>query len=338
MSGRTLTANEAAFLEEAQPWGVILMGRSCGDPVQVRGLVEGIWAALDRSAPIFIDQEGGRVRRLRPPHWPDFPAPGVYGALYGQDADLGLEAAWLGHRLIAAELQPMGVLADCAPVLDLVHPGAHQIVGDRSFGANPDVVARLARAALNGLRDGGVVGVIKHMPGHGRARVDSHDALPVVGEAALALAPDMAPFRALKDAPMAMTAHLALDAWDPGVPATVSPIVIGEVIRRDIGFDGLLMTDDLGMKALGGSLTERTRRALAAGCDVGLHCAGFVADADEILKQMEEVAAASPKLSGVALERARAVERAMLAPLAFDRDEGCRQLEELLGRAGGATA
>ncbi|MBI1360449.1 MAG: beta-N-acetylhexosaminidase [Alphaproteobacteria bacterium] len=338
ISGPRLTTDEARLLADAAPWGVILMGRSCVSPSQVRALVDEIWAATGRPTLIFIDQEGGRVRRLRPPNWPEFPAAARYGALYERDRDLGLEAAWLGHRLIAAELEPLGIHADCAPVVDLRHDGAHSIVGDRSFGATPEQVGALARAALGGLAAGGVAGVIKHMPGHGRAEADSHESLPVVTAGGNALAGDFAAFAAVVDAPMAMTAHIAYPALDGMTAATVSPKIIGEVIRREIGFDGLLMTDDLGMNALGGALTDRAHRALAAGCDVVLHCSGFAKDAATVFAEMTEVAEAAPILSGDALRRAEAAERATLGLGPFDRAEGWARLEKLLADAGPAAA
>jgi beta-N-acetylhexosaminidase len=338
VSGPTLTPDEARLLANANPWGVILMGRSCVSPAQVRVLVDDIWAAIGRPALIFIDQEGGRVRRLKPPNWPNFPAPGVYGKIYERNRELGLEAAWLGHRLIAAELEPMGVHADCAPVVDLLHPGAHQIVGDRSFGATPEQVGALARAALDGLSDGGVAGVIKHIPGHGRASVDSHESLPVVRAGGNELAADFAAFTAVHDAPMAMTAHIAYPAFDDKACATLSSTIIGEIIRKKIGFDGLLMSDDLGMNALGGSLANRAERALAAGCDVVLHCSGFARDAGTVFAEMTEVAEACGALAGESLRRAKAAEKASLNLKSFDRAEGWARLEKLLADAGSAAA
>ncbi len=325
VSGTKLTGDERKFLTSKTPWGVILMGRSCESPAQVRALVEEIWSALGREALIFIDQEGGRVRRLRPPAWPDFAAPGRYGELYRKDRAAGIEAVWLHHRLMASELEPMGIRADCAPVVDLRHPGAHDIVGDRSFGDAPDMVAALAQAALDGLEAGGVAGVIKHLPGHGRAQVDSHHSMPVVLEGAEELAADIAPFRAVNDAAMGMTAHLLFDAWDKDLPATHSPAIISGVIRGQIGFDGLLMTDDLGMKALGGTLASRASRALEAGCDVILHCAGLDAygkvlkDPGVVFAESSEVADACPELSGEALRRAKIAEQAVFHKENFDR-------------------
>jgi len=338
VSGPSLTADEAKLFAEVRPWGVILMGRSCVSVEQVTALCADIHAAIGREALIFIDQEGGRVRRLRPPAWPDFPAPGKYSDIYKRDRDLGIDAVWLHHRLIAAELAPMGLRADCAPVVDLLHPGKHAIVGDRSLGDTPEQVAALARAALDGLQAGGVAGVIKHIPGHGRAEVDSHASMPVVRASREELEADLAPFKAVKDAPMAMTAHIAYAAFDGQAAATVSSRVIGEIIRREIGFDGLLMTDDLGMNALGGTLADRGKRAIAAGCDVLLHCSGFIKDATAILDEMAEVASAAPVLSGKALQRAEAAEAVTKTITPFDKREGWERLHKLLGASGAAMA
>lgn len=343
VAGHRLTDGERSLLRRANPWGVILMGRSCDTPEQVRALTASIWDATGRKTLIFIDQEGGRVRRLKPPNWPHFPAPGSYGHLYEKDAALAQTAVWLHHRLMAAELEPIGILADCAPVVDVRHAGMHQIVGDRSFGENPLQVAELAQSALEGLAAGGVAGVIKHMPGHGRAEVDSHESMPVVRAAREAVDIDIAPFRALRGAAMGMTAHLAYRVLDDErTPATLSPRIISEIIRGEIGFDGLLMTDDLGMRALGGSLSSRAERAIAAGCDVILHCAGLDAwgkvlrDPDAVLLEMEEVADACPRLAGESLRRARAADAATGHVQPFDKAEGRARLEEIL--AGGAGA
>lgn len=305
VSGETLTPEEAALFAEFQPWGVILMGRSCRSRAQVSKLVDDIWSAIGRACLIFIDQEGGRVARLKSPEWPAFPRGLDYSELYDQDADAGLEAVWLGHRLIAHELSEMSIHADCAPVVDLPVPGAHDVIGDRAFGTDPIIVAKLARAALQGLQDGGVAGVIKHIPGHGRSMADSHKELPRVTAGDNELSKDFAAFADLTDAPMAMTAHIAYEAFDPARAATVSPIMINDIIRGRIGFDGLLMTDDLGMQALGGSLTDRADAAIAAGCDMLLHCSGFLKDADAILAEMTEVAKAAPALEDKSAERAK---------------------------------
>ncbi len=331
VSGPVLLDVEAEFLARSQPWGVILMGRSCVDRFQVRQLVEDIWGALGRSCLVFIDQEGGRVARLRGQDWPRFNPARRFGDLYEADPEAGLEAAYISHRLMAQELADIHIHADCAPVLDLPVPGSHDIIGDRAFSETPGAVIALASAAIRGLLDGGVAPVIKHLPGHGRALVDSHLELPRVDCGMNELvARDFAPFEALNDAPMAMTAHIAFNAIDAGSPATMSSQVIEEVIRGRIGFEGLLMTDDLGMEALGGSLAERAARALTAGCDVVLHCAGFSQDPDDILSQMEEVAGACRWLDGPSLERARSAEASTLQARSFDTEAGWQRLESLL--------
>ncbi len=332
VSGPELLDEEAIFLAQHNPWGIILMGRSVKSRKQVRALVDAIWSALGRPCLVFIDQEGGRVRRMRPPEWPEFPAGEAYARLYQKSPELGKEAAWLGHRLMAAELQPLGIFADCAPILDLLHHDAHDIVGDRAFGSSPQQVAEIGSAAIKGLMDGGVASVIKHIPGHGRAKQDSHEALPVVDASAEELEKDFAPFSALSDAPMAMTAHIAYQAFDPDVAATVSTKVIRDVIRGRIGFDGLLMGDDLGMKALGGTLESRARASFDAGCDIALHCAGFEKDPDAILMQMRQVASACPRLVGRSEERAKIAEDATLHRQPFDIDAGRRRFDDLLGQ------
>lgn len=335
VSGHTLTDGERALIARVNPWGIILMGRSCGNPAQVAALIADIQDTTGRNTLIFIDQEGGRVRRLRPPEWPDFPAPLTWLPLYRANPEQGREAVWLHHRLMAAELEPMGIRADCAPVLDLLHPGKHQIVGDRALGETPDEVSVLALAAYDGLRDGGVAGVIKHMPGHGRAEADSHETMPVVRASRAELEQDLAPFRALRHASMGLTAHLAFTALhDDATPATLSAKIIAGTIRGDLGFAGLLMTDDLGMKALGGSLASRASRALDAGCDVILHCSGLDAwgkvlrDPDLILAEMSAVADVCPELSGASLRRAQAADR-IPRPKPFDKARGRARLEAL---------
>jgi len=330
VSGPVLTGAEKTLLSEVQPWGVILMGRSCVTRAQVRALVDDIWGALGRAALIFIDQEGGRVARLKAPEWPLFPSGATYGALYERAPERGLEAAWLGHRLIAHELSGLGIHADCAPVLDLPIDGAHNIIGDRAFGSSVESISALGRAAMRGLRDGGVAGVIKHMPGHGRALVDSHESLPRVIAGDNELATDFAVFEALADAPMAMTAHISYESFDNERPATLSQPVINDVIRGRIGFDGLLMTDDLGMKALGGRLETRANGAIAAGCDVVLHCSGFVTDPDKIIEEMREVGGAAPVLRGKSLERARRAEQFATLARPFDADTGWKRMERLM--------
>jgi beta-N-acetylhexosaminidase len=300
-AGTALTADERAFFRELRPWGFILFARNVGDADQLRALTDSLReAADDEAALVFVDQEGGRVQRLKPPLALKRRPAALYGALYDHAPETALEAVRLNHRLIAGELTALGFDADCAPCVDLHVPGAHDIIGDRAFGREAAKVAALGRAAVDGLLDGGVAPVIKHIPGHGRAGADSHHALPVVDTPLDVLeATDFAPFRALADAPMAMTAHVVYSAIDPDQCATLSHRVIGQVIRGHIGFDGLLMSDDLSMKALDGSFEARTQRALDAGCDLVLHCNGDMAE-------MQAVADAAPSLEGRALERAEA--------------------------------
>jgi beta-N-acetylhexosaminidase len=291
-------------------------------------LCEDLRDAAQQDAVIYIDQEGGRVARLKPPEWPVWPACAKYGELYAKNKARGLEAAKLGHRLIAHELKAMGVDGDFAPVLDTPVSGADPIIGDRAFSMDPNEIAILGRAALEGLHEGGVVGCIKHMPGHGRAEADSHLALPRVTVSPQELARDVAPFKALSDAPAAMTAHIVYEAWDKDRPATCSPKVIDQIIRKEIGFDGLLMSDDLDMKALqyalNGGLSERAEAAFKGGCDVVLQCSGLLAD-------MEDVARGCPPLTGLSLVRARAAEAFAKRPARpFDAEEGWRRFKSLL--------
>lgn len=312
-AGKRLDDAERRLFETADPLGLILFARNIASPAQVAALVGEFRATVGRAdAPVFIDQEGGRVARLRPPHWRLPPPARRFGALAARDPAAAEEAAALNGRMIAAELAPLGIDADCMPVLDLPAPGAHGIIGDRAYGDDPDTVSALGRAACDGLLKGGVLPVIKHIPGHGQARADSHLALPRVSAPLAALdARDFAPFRALSGMPAAMTAHIVYEALDAERPATTSPRVVREAIRGAIGFDGLLITDDLGMAALSGPLAGRAEAALAAGCDAVLHCSG---DMDE----MRAVAGAAPPLSDAAqarLARARAARRAP-APLA----------------------
>ena len=295
-AGPALGPDEAAFFHETRPWGFILFGRNVETPDQVRRLVADLRDAVG-DAPVLIDQEGGRVQRLRPPHWPRYPAARAYGER--ADAATRREIAWLGGRLIAHDLMAVGVNVDCAPVLDVAAPGAHDVIGDRAYGQTPEVVAGLGRAFADGLLAGGVLPVIKHIPGHGRALADSHLQPPVVDATRAELARDFAPFRANADLPAAMTAHVVYPAIDPTGPATTSRVVIEDVIRTDIGFDGLLMTDDLSMKALTGDFASRARDALAAGCDLVLHCNGDMAE-------MRAVAAGATLLAGDSARRADA--------------------------------
>ncbi len=296
-AGLTLTETEKRFFVDSEPWGFILFARNVDTPDQVRALTSELRSTVGRNAPILIDQEGGRVARLRPPHWRSYPPGRRYGEIYAKSASDGLTAARLGAQLIALELRDVGVDVDCIPVLDVPVPGAHDVIGDRAYGETPDTVAALGRAAMEGAFAGGVLPIIKHTPGHGRAGVDSHEKLPVVETDHVTLsATDFAPFAALSDAPLAMTAHVIYSAIDAASPATTSQTVISEIIRQEIGFSGALMSDDLSMKALGGSFQERTKACLAAGCDLVLHCNG---DMDE----MEAVATEAIALGGACLAR-----------------------------------
>ncbi|MCU0948714.1 MAG: beta-N-acetylhexosaminidase [Porphyrobacter sp.] len=273
LSGPVLTADERAFFREADPAGYILFGRNCIDPVQLRALTDDLRALHGRDRLLIsIDQEGGRVARLRPPGWSAYPAGAAFDRLYQLAPASAIEAARANAHAMALELSAMGITVDYHPPLDLRIPGQHDVIGDRSLGADPMQVAAVGRAILEGLAAGGVAGCIKHMPGHGRSVVDSHKALPIVHACAEELAIDLAPFRSLAAAPIGMTGHLVFTAWDAENPATLSPTVIRDVIRGAIGFDGLLLTDDIDMEALGGAIPERAARAQAAGCDIILNC------------------------------------------------------------------
>jgi beta-N-acetylhexosaminidase len=300
VSGPALTDEERAFLREAEPWGLILFRRNVADPDALHSLIDDVRTTLGRAAPVLIDQEGGRVQRLGPPFWPAYPPGAAYGALYDCNRQTGLAAARLGARLIAADLASLGIDVDCMPVADLLVAGADPVVGDRAYGNEPAKVAAIADAIAQGLTEGGVLPVVKHIPGHGRATADSHKRLPVVdADRAVLEATDFAAFRPLAALPLAMTAHVVFTAIDPIAPATVSPTIVREVIRGSIGFDGLLMSDDISMEALSGSVGERARDAIAAGCDVVLPCHGN-------MNELAAVAAGVPHLAGEAARRAEA--------------------------------
>jgi beta-N-acetylhexosaminidase len=296
--GQELTAEERAFFRDANPWGFILFQRNCGSPEQLRKLTADLRESVGRTnVPILIDQEGGRVQRLRGEHWKKRPAAASFGAINRQNPTAARELTYDNARVMAEELRDLGINVDCVPCIDVPIEGSHDIIGDRAFARDPWVVASLGQAVIDGMLDGGVLPVIKHMPGHGRARADSHLELPVVDTLRTELErSDFAPFRALAHAPLAMSAHVVYSDIDASAPATASKRVVDEIIRGFIGFDGALMTDDLTMRALKGSLADRTRAAIAAGCDLILHCKGGIAD-------MRDVAAATPILSGKALER-----------------------------------
>ncbi|MFA7264489.1 MAG: beta-N-acetylhexosaminidase [Caulobacter sp.] len=325
--GPVLTVEEIAFFRDVRPWGFVLFRRNIETPDQVRTLTAALRATVDDpDAPILIDQEGGRVQRLGPPHWRRYPPGRAYGDLATNDPLVRREITRLGARLMAHDLRALGVTVDCAPVLDVPVPGAHDIIGDRAYGETVAQVATLGRAAAEGLIAGGVLPVIKHMPGHGRSMADSHENLPVVEASRAELeAVDFEPFRILSDMPMAMSAHVVYTAIDPRRPATTSRKVIGEVIRGSIGFDGLLMTDDLSMKALRGDFTSRARSALAAGCDMVLHCNGQ-------MDEMRPVIAGTRTLAGKAKRRAdAALARLARSPEPLDLAEALARFDAAFG-------
>jgi beta-N-acetylhexosaminidase len=302
LSGTSIAAGERQFLREACPWGLILFKRNIDNPSQVHNIVDDFRSCVGcPDAPVLIDQEGGRVQRLAPPHWAAYPSGAVYGQLYDRDRAAGIAAAKLGARLIAADLEALGITVDCLPLADLRLPGADAVIGDRAYGATPDKVAAIAAAVAGGLMEGGVLPVLKHIPGHGRATADSHKSLPIVRTDRTALeATDFAAFRALATLPMAMTAHVVFTAID-ALPVTTSKTMISNVIRGFIGFDGLLMSDDVSMGALDGSIGERTAATLAAGCDVVLHCNGKIQEMHEVAKNTSELTGAAERRAVAAL-------------------------------------
>jgi beta-N-acetylhexosaminidase len=326
-SGQRLTGEERRFFAELRPLGFILFARNCDNPAQVKELVGELRdAAACPEAPVMIDQEGGRVARLKAPHWRLPPPAKPFGLLYAREPKAAREAARLNARLIAHDLEQLGIDVDCAPVLDLPVPDAHDIIGDRAFSEHPEPMAALARAFCEGLQAGGVAPVIKHIPGHGRARADSHVTLPVVETSEKDLAArDWLPFRELNDSPWAMTAHVLYRALDPDRPATVSPKVISRVIRGSIGFDRVLISDDIGMSALGGSFTERSAASLDAGCDVVLHCSGKLDEMRQAADGLKPTGPKTAKRLESALKRAR--------PAPFDRAQALGRLSALLQQA-----
>jgi beta-N-acetylhexosaminidase len=333
IAGLTLSADEQAFIRETRPWGFILFRRNVEQPAQVAALVRELRDAAEfPDAPILIDQEGGRVQRLGPPHWPAYPPGEVFSRLYDVDSALGLQAARLSARLIADDLFQLGISVDCLPLADVPVAGADAVIGNRAYGTDPDKVAAIARAVTEGLEQGGVLPVLKHIPGHGRATADTHFLLPTVDAPEAELeATDFAAFRPLADLPMAMTAHVVFSAIDAAHPATTSATMIGHVIRGSIGFQGLLMSDDVSMNALAGSIADRTRAIVAAGCDMVLHCNGK-------LDEMQAVAAETPELAGEALARAERALTGRKAPIAFDRAAARAELDALINRLGTASA
>jgi beta-N-acetylhexosaminidase len=300
-SGLSLTSEEKAFYKAERPWGFILFGRNISEPKQIADLVAEMRESVGWHAPVLIDQEGGRVQRIRPPILHHYPSGEALGDIYGRNREHGLRAAWLMSRLHAFDLLKFGIDVDCLPVLDVPVEGSSNVIGNRAYGADPKTVADMGRAAAEGLKAGGVLPVMKHMPGHGRGFADSHHELPVVTASRDELeAHDFPPFMAMKDELMAMTCHVVFTAIDPDNPATTSRKVIDGVIRGHIGFNGLLLSDDTSMNALAGTIGERAANIIAGGCDIVLHCNGH-------MDEMQQVVANTPVLAGAALERARAV-------------------------------
>jgi beta-N-acetylhexosaminidase len=332
-AGATLTDWERDFFAAERPWGLILFARNCAEPGQLRDLTAAFRAAVGRpDAPVLIDQEGGRVRRLKPPNWPAYPAPRLIGILSREDREAGERAAWLHGRLIAHDLRAVGIDMNCAPVLDLLIPKASSAIGDRALATDPYVVAALGRSLADGLLAGGVIPVMKHMPGHGRAMSDSHVGLPVI-DADLATLDDadFVPFGELADLPVAMTAHVVVNAVDPDRPATTSVRVIRDIIRERIGFDGLLMSDDVSMDALSGDYSERAASIYAAGCDLVLHCSGRT-------EEMRKIGGAAPALGGKSRERATRALASRRNPLPLDEAEARAEYAALLDRVGWSGA
>ncbi len=320
LSGTVLTDDERGFFADADPAGYILFKRNCADPEQLQALTDSLRELSGRAdLPILIDQEGGRVARMKPPEWPAFPASWAFADLYRKAPISAIEAAMANARALGLMLRSAGVNVNALPVLDVRQADAHEIIGDRALGSEPMQVAALGRAVLDGLASAGVVGIVKHIPGHGRALVDSHQELPVVTASAHELEADLQPFERLSWAPMGMAAHVVYTAWDPDHPASQSPTVIDDIIRGRIGFDGFLMSDDSNMNALSGSQAERAARCVAAGCDVALPCNGVLADNIEIAKHL-------PALS------AKGEERLRQAMLIAGAEAGGLDLAESIGK------
>lgn len=332
-SGPKLTADERAFFREADPAGYIVFGRNCETPEQLRALTDDLRSIHGRERLLIsIDQEGGRVARLRPPHWAAYPAGEAFDKLYEIAPASAIEAARAGAKAMALELSAMGITVDYHPTLDLRQPGAHDVIGDRSLGSNPMQVAAIGRAILDGLAEGGVTGCIKHMPGHGRSMVDTHKEMPTVHESAEELEADLTPFRKLNSALIGMTGHLKFPVWDEEWPATLSEPIIRDIIRGKIGFQGLLLTDDIDMEALDDTVSERSRRAIAAGCDIVLNCWAKMDD-------MEGICNAIPAISeGASARLERALEGTRVADaLTEEARELLAKRDALLALAGEAA-
>ncbi len=324
-AGLTLSADEQAFFQEANPLGFILFARNCGEPNQVKILIETLRASVGRTdAPVLIDQEGGRVARLTPPHWRAAPAPARFAEIAEQSPERAIQAAKLNAHLMAAELITLGITVNCTPVIDLPQPGADPIIGDRALGHEPEIVTLLGRAVCEGMMDGGVIPVIKHIPGHGRAPADSHKSLPVVETGIDELkATDFMPFRALRDMPWAMTAHVLYPSIDSTAPATTSKIIIGDIIRGVIDYQGVLVSDDLSMEALSGDMKTRTTASLDAGCDLVLHCNGKRAEMESIMKVCGVLRSAT-------VQRLRQAEQSRKTPVMIDPAEAEAHLNQLM--------
>ncbi|MEM9441767.1 MAG: beta-N-acetylhexosaminidase [Pseudomonadota bacterium] len=325
ISGTTLTPEEIELYASKRPSGFILFARNCESPDQVASLVRSLRLAVnDAHVPILIDQEGGRVTRLKPPYWQMLPPLRRIGECAKHAPELAKEAAWLHARLVASDLEPLGITINCSPVLDLGLKGQTEAIGDRAFSEDPSIVGELGQAMIEGFLDGGVIPVIKHLPGHGRATVDSHAHLPrVSAHRDILAAADWQPFRQNAEAPLGMTAHILFPALDLACCATQSSTIINDIIRGEIGFSGALLSDDLSMEALGGSLGERARRAIEAGCDLALHCNGAMAE-------MTAVLTASGPLEGGSLKRFNQALSMKRPPEPFDARAGRERLISLL--------
>ncbi len=332
MAGESLTGEEREFFAAANPFGFILFARNCNNPQQVKDLISSLHDVCGREQlPILIDQEGGRVARLTPPHWRKSPPAGDFATLALRDVAAAEKGVYYNARLIAAEVAELGINIDCAPVLDIRHEDADDIIGDRAYGTQPDMVARLARQMAQGLLDGGVLPVIKHIPGHGRALVDSHKDLPVVDVPRETLYDsDFAPFRSLSDMPLAMTAHILYPALDDSAVATLSPVVIS-LIREEIGFSGLLMSDDISMKALQGKIADLSQAVLDAGCDLVLHCNGD-------MNEMREISSVIPPVTEIALERTERAFAMLHEPQPLDKLMAEREVEIALSAPAAASS
>ena len=324
-SGLSLSSDETAFFKQFQPWGLILFKRNCETPAQIKALTRQFRDVVGRKdAPVFIDQEGGRVQRLGPPNWRVYPNARAFGQLYQRNATLAVRTARNIGRLMAQDLYDLDITSSCLPVLDVPQAGAHDVIGNRAYDMRPETIVILANAHSAGLLDGGVLPVMKHIPGHGRSLVDSHHNLPVVKTNRMDLETvDFFPFAALANMPMAMTAHVIFEALDDENPATLSRKIIRDVVRKVIGFQGLLMTDDLSMKALGGTMEQKVTRAYDAGCDMVLHCNG-------VMDEMQEVGASATYLSAKTARRAKAALKLRRKPSAFDEKQALRDLEAIL--------